>query len=101
MRDVYQRFIHADATDREIRWLTYGVIISVGAIAVAANLRPPKYLQALVVFSGTGQAAAFVTPILMVAFWRRATVPGVMAAMLTGAGTVLGLLRWAGLATIR
>jgi len=91
VRDVYQRFIDRAATEWEIKRLTYVVMIVVGGIAVAANIRPVQYLQAIVVFSGTGQAAAFAVPALMVAFWRRATVPGVLAAMLVGAGTVLVL----------
>jgi SSS family solute:Na+ symporter/sodium/pantothenate symporter len=53
------------------------------------------YLQAIVVFSGTGAGATFCVPVLMLVFWRRATVAGTVAALLTGAGTMLGLY-WLG-----
>src|SRR5690606_19995057 len=53
--------------------------------------RPVKYLQALVVLSGTCAAATFFTPALMMAYWRRATAPGVIAAMLAGSGTMATL----------
>jgi SSS family solute:Na+ symporter/sodium/pantothenate symporter len=64
-------------------------MIVVGGIAVAANIDPPRYLQAIVVFSGTGIAATFCVPAVMLAFWRRATERGMLASMIAGAGTVL------------
>ncbi|MGH7128546.1 MAG: sodium:solute symporter family transporter, partial [Planctomycetaceae bacterium] len=91
VRDVYQRFIRPDASTRELRYLSYAVMILVGVIAIAANLKPVAYLQAIVVFSGTGAAATFCVPALMLCYSRRATVPGVLAAMFAGAGTVLTL----------
>lgn len=88
VHDVYQRFLDPEASDRRLRWLTYGVTTAIGAAAVAANISPPQYLQALVVFSGTCTAAAFLAPGIMAAYWRRATARGVQAAMLIGAGVV-------------
>jgi SSS family solute:Na+ symporter/sodium/pantothenate symporter len=92
VRDVYQRFFHQDATPKEIRRLTYATMIVVGLVAVAANLRPVAYLQAIVVFCGSSGAATFVVPAVMACFWRRATAAGALAAMLTGGGVSLALL---------
>jgi sodium/pantothenate symporter len=92
VRDVYQRFVRPDARPSELRILTYGVMIFVGCVALAANVRPVMYLQAIVVFCGSGCAATFVVPALMAAFWRRATAAGALSAMLAGAATSLGLL---------
>jgi Na+(H+)/acetate symporter ActP len=47
------------------------------------------YLQVIVVFSGTGAAATFCIPAIMLAYWRRATVAGMVAAMMGGAGTMI------------
>jgi Na+/pantothenate symporter len=91
VRDVFQRFIRPDATVTEIRRLTYIVMVVVGLIAFAANLDPVEYLQAIVVFSGTGAAATFVVPALMTAYWRRGTAAGALAAMITGGGTMIAL----------
>jgi len=91
VRDLYQRFIHPLADNAEIRRLSHRVMITIGAIAILANLYPVDYLQAIVVFSGTGIAAAFVAPAVMTAYWRRATASGAVAAMTGGAGTVLAL----------
>ncbi len=89
VRDIYQRFINPQVGVREIRRLSYISMVVVGLVAVAANLRPVEYLQAIVVFSGSCGAAAFLMPALMAAYWRRATASGALAAMLSGTGVML------------
>jgi SSS family solute:Na+ symporter/sodium/pantothenate symporter len=91
VRDVYHRFLNPKANDYELKRVSLAVMVVVGALALAANIHPVDYLQAIVVFSGEGQAAAFFVPALMAAFWRRSTTPGVFAAMLIGTGVVLVL----------
>ena len=91
VRDVYQRIINPEATDYEIRRMTRIVMILVGAVALIANISPPAYLQALVVFCTSGQAGAFFVPLVMACFWRRATKEGILASMGAGALTVLVL----------
>jgi SSS family solute:Na+ symporter/sodium/pantothenate symporter len=91
VRDIYLRFLRPHAGVREIRLLTAAVMILVGLLAIAANIRPVKYLQALVVFSGASGAATFAVPALMTAYWRRGTAKGAVAAMLAGAGTMFSL----------
>ena len=91
IRDVYQRFINPHAGTHTLRRLSYTAMIVVGLIAVAANIKPVDYLQVIVVFSGTGAAATFCVAALMLAFWRRATVAGMLSAMITGGGTVISM----------
>jgi SSS family solute:Na+ symporter/sodium/pantothenate symporter len=91
VRDVYQRFLRPQASDAEIRRVSYAVMIVWGALGVAANIRPVAFLQLLIIFSTTATASTFVAPALMMAFWRRATAAGTIAAMAAGAGTILAL----------
>lgn len=91
VRDIYQRFINPHASEARLRWLSHAAMVVVGIVAVAANIKPVNYLQAMVVFSSTGTACTFLIPALMAAFWRRASVWGVLAAMTVGASTALGL----------
>jgi len=105
VRDVYQRFINPQAGTHDLRRLSYLAMIAIGAIAILANIKPVAYLQAIVVFSGTGAAATFCVPALMLAYWRRANVPGMLASMFAGAGTMvvlygLGFLEAFGLAVL-
>jgi SSS family solute:Na+ symporter/sodium/pantothenate symporter len=92
VRDVYQRFLHPDASERTIRNVSHLAMLLVGAVAVAANIRPVPYLQAVVVISTSGTGATLFVPAMMAAYWRRATAQGVLAAMLAGGATVIALL---------
>jgi len=91
VRDVYQRFINPQAGSHDLRRLSYIVMVLVGVVAVAANINPVDYLQVIVVFSGTGAAATFGVPALMLAYWRRATTAGMLAGMIGGGGTVVSM----------
>ncbi|WP_435007169.1 sodium/pantothenate symporter [Tundrisphaera lichenicola] len=91
VRDVYQRFLRPNASEREIEWASYSATVGIGLFAALIALNPPKYLQLIVVFASSGMAAAFLMPVMMGAFWRRATAAGALAAMWAGAGSTLAL----------
>jgi SSS family solute:Na+ symporter/sodium/pantothenate symporter len=91
VRDIYQRFLRPLASERELARASHAATLAIGVIVAVVALRPPTYLQLLVVFSSSGMAAAFLVPAAMGCFWRRATAPGALAAMAAGAATTLGL----------
>jgi sodium/pantothenate symporter len=91
VRDVYQRFLRPSASEKEIEWASYGSTVGVGLIVAILALKPPEFLQLIVVFASSGMASAFLMPALLGAFWRRANAPGAIAAMLVGAGVTLAL----------
>jgi sodium/pantothenate symporter len=91
VKDIYLRFLNPQAGEAQVKRVTYAVMIVVGLLAIAANIQPVKYLQALVVLSGSSAAATFVVPAVMLCYWRRASAAGAMAAMLAGAGGMFGL----------
>jgi SSS family solute:Na+ symporter/sodium/pantothenate symporter len=91
VRDIYQRWLNPQATEHEIRRMTYIAMVAVGAVALIANLDPPQFLQSFIVFCTSGQAGGFLVPLVMACYWRRATKQGVVAAMAGGALAVLAL----------
>lgn len=91
VRDVYQRFIRPQASEKEIEWASYSATVAVGVLVAVVALNPPKYLQLIIVFSSTGMAASFLMPVVLGAFWSRATHQGAIASMAAGAVTTLGL----------
>ena len=91
VRDIYQRLFRPHAGDSEVRRVSHIVMIALGILGVVANIQPIDFLQKLVVFSATATASTFVAPALMLAFSRRATAAGAIAAMLAGAAAVLSL----------
>lgn len=84
VEDIYAKYINKNATEAQLRRATTISMLAVGTIGVLANLNPPKYLQALVVLSGSAGAATFIAPVMMACYWRRATATGALAGMLGG-----------------
>jgi sodium/pantothenate symporter len=98
VRDIYQRSINPAVSRGLIRGVSYGTTAVVGAIVTVGALQPPRYLQALIIFTGAGMASTFLAPVVLALYWKRATRPGALAAMLGGFGSVLTLyvLGWLG-----
>ncbi len=95
-RDVYQRSINPNVSAKTMKAVSYTVTIAVGAGVMIAALKPPDFLQYLVIFTGTGQSCSFLFPMLACLYWKRATKPGILAGMLGGGLTVfmLYLIGW-------
>lgn len=91
VRDIYQRFLRPQATEKEIERASYLGTVLVGILVCILAFNPPEYLQLIVVFSSSGMAASFLAPAAYGAFWRRANGIGMIAAMVTGAGVTLAL----------
>lgn len=89
VRDIYQRFLRPTASEKEVARASYGATIGIGILVAIIAMRPPEFLQLIIVFSSTGMAAAFLMPAMMGAFWRRATATGAITAMVAGAATTL------------
>jgi SSS family solute:Na+ symporter/sodium/pantothenate symporter len=91
VRDVYQRFVRPAASEKEIEWASYAATVGVGIVVAVLALRPPEFLQLIVIFASSGLAASFLMPALLGAFWRRANAAGAIGAMLAGGGVTLVL----------
>jgi len=91
VRDLYQRTINPKASPETLKRTSYTITALVGFVVVLAALNPPKFLQYIIVFTGTGQGCAFLIPMLLTLYWKRATGPGVLSGMLGGFLAVFGL----------
>jgi len=89
VRDLYQRFWNPAATEHDLQRMSRIGMVLVGMLAFGLNVYPVKYLQAVIVFASSGVGAAFIVPVLMLCYWRRATAAGTLAAMVFGAGTLV------------
>jgi SSS family solute:Na+ symporter/sodium/pantothenate symporter len=94
VRDVYQGHIDPAAPERRMKWLSYGVTVTVGILAVLCVLNPPTYLQDLIIFASGGLAACFLVPMVLALYWRRMTAAGAIAGMIGGTLVHLGLTCW-------
>jgi SSS family solute:Na+ symporter/sodium/pantothenate symporter len=98
VRDIYQRNINPSVSPRLVRWVSYTTTAVVGIIVTAGALRPPRFLQYIIVFTGAGMGCTFLAPTVLALYWRRATRPGALAGLIGGFASVLILyvLGWMG-----
>ena len=83
-RDLYQRNARGPVSERRARAATHLAIFAVSALAGIFALRPPDYLQYIVIFSGTGLAATFLFPTLLAVYWTGMNRIGCIAGIATG-----------------
>lgn len=83
-RDLYHRNVRTPVSEQRAKTATHLSIALTGIVAGVFALRPPDYLQYIVVFSGTGLAATFLFPTLLAVYWTRMNRTGCIAGILTG-----------------
>jgi SSS family solute:Na+ symporter/sodium/pantothenate symporter len=91
VRDLYQRNINPNVSERGVKWVSYGTTAVVGVLVTGLALRPPHYLQYLILFTGAGMGCTFLAPTVLGLYWRRATRAGALAGLVGGFGTVTAL----------
>ncbi len=83
-RDLYQRNARGPVSEGRARLATHAGIVAVGVVAALFAMRPPDYLQYIVVFSGTGLAATFLCPTMLAVYWPRMNRTGCLLGIATG-----------------
>lgn len=91
VRDLWQRTINPNASDRTMKVASYVITALVGILVAIFAMNPPGFLQYIIVFTGSGQGCAFLVPMALTLYWRRATRTGMLASMLGGFGVLFGL----------
>jgi len=102
VRDVYQRTINPRVSQRTMKIISYTTTAIAGVLITIAALRPPDFLQKLIIFGSGGFAASFLFPMLLGLYWKSMTRQGALAAMLGGFATTVGLFlpTWFGRARV-
>ena len=82
--DLYQRNTERRLNDIEARRMTQIVTLLIASVGMGFALRPPDFLQYIVIFSGTGLSATFLFPTLLGIYWPRMNKAGCIAGVLGG-----------------
>jgi SSS family solute:Na+ symporter/sodium/proline symporter len=90
-RDIYQRFIKPEATEKQLLYMQRACIVAFGVIGIGLLTQFESVLQmALYAYSLVG---ASLTPALLAAFlWKRVTPQGGVACIAGGMAAVVGLV---------
>lgn len=91
VRDVYQRTINPNVTEKVVKWASYTTTGIVGALVTVAATHPPDFLQYIIVFTGGGFAATFLAVTFLGIFWPKMTSSGAIASMVGGFCTIFFL----------
>ncbi len=84
VRDVYQRNINPEVREKTIKRLSYLFTLVVGTAATLGAINPPKFLQDIIVYTGSGLAACFLAPMVFALYWPRVNAIGASVGMLAG-----------------
>jgi len=91
VRDIYQQKINTNASEKQLKRLSYWVTVVVGILAVIIVVNPPERLQDLIVFASAGLGACFLAPMVVCLYWSRMTSAAANAGMMIGGLVVLVL----------
>ncbi|MBM4070878.1 MAG: hypothetical protein FJ271_18285 [Planctomycetes bacterium] len=91
VRDLYQRVINPNVSERTLKISSYVITALVGVGVMIGALNPPRFLQYVIVFTGSAMGCAFLVPMLLTLYWKRATRSGILAGMLGGFFAVVSL----------
>lgn len=89
VRDIYQESINPNASEKQIKRLSYIVTTVVGVLGVLAVLHPPQFLQDLIIFASAGLGACFLVPMVFALYWSRTTSKAMVAGMVSGGSVIL------------
>ena len=91
VRDIYQRTINPNVTEKVVKWASYCTTAIVGALVTIAAMQPPDFLQYIIVFTGGGFASTFLFPMMLGMYWKGMTRQGALASMVGGFLIIVGL----------
>ena len=87
-RDVYQRYIHPGADEKQVLLISRSLVLVLGIIAFLLVSQFKTVLNAA--FTAYNIYGTSITPALMAAFlWKRATAVGALASIVTGSSVTL------------
>ncbi len=101
-RDIYERFINRRASERQMVWISRGLVLAIGIVGYTIALLQPPTVFGIVVFATSVLGSAFLPSYVCAVWWRSANTPGAIASMVSGAivafmWELLGLARTTGL----
>lgn len=86
--DMFKLF-KKDAKEKTLMWISRGTVIAVAVIAYFIALDPSSSVMGLVSYAWAGLGAAFGPAMLLSLFWKRMTMSGAVAGIISGGASVV------------
>ena len=84
-RDLYERFINPEATERQMVVVSRALVIVLAAIGYGVALYEPPSVFSIVIFATSVLGSAFLPSYVCAVWWKKANTPGALASMVVGA----------------
>ncbi|MFA1818878.1 sodium/pantothenate symporter [Virgibacillus oceani] len=91
VKDVYINYIKPKATMKQVKNVSMSVTAVIGIVAFLLAISPPDLLIFLNLFAFGGLQAAFMWPLIMGLYWKRANKTGAIASMITGISSYIAI----------
>lgn len=88
-RDLFQAFLSKDASQKTLIRVSRLSVLFVSAVAVYLGSDPNSYIFSIVSYAWAGFGACFGGTVLLSLYWKRMTLRGAYAGVITGGLTVL------------
>ena len=89
VEDFYKHLVNRDASEKELVWLSRISLIAIAILATVIATNPESSVLGLVSYAWAGFGAAFGPTIVLALFWTKFTKFGAIAAVISGAVTVV------------
>jgi sodium/proline symporter len=87
--DFYKSFLRKNASQKELVWVGRLMVLLIAILAIWMAGNPDAKVLGLVAYAWAGFGAAFGPLIILSLFWKRMTLKGALAGMITGAMMVI------------
>ncbi|AXY56005.1 sodium/proline symporter PutP [Acinetobacter chinensis] len=87
--DFYKSFLRKNASQKELVWIGRLMVLLIALLAIWMAGNPESKVLGLVAYAWAGFGAAFGPLIILSLFWKRMTLNGALAGMITGAVIVI------------
>ena len=89
-RDLYERFIHPNASERQKVMVSRGLVQAIAVIGYVVALYEPPTVFSIVIFATSVLGSAFLPAYFCAVWWKKANTAGALSSMVVGAGVAFG-----------
>jgi sodium/proline symporter len=86
-RDLYERFINPNASEKQMIWVSRGLVLAIAIIGYFIALKEPPSIFNVVIFTTSVLGSAFLPAYVCAVWWRKANTPGALSSIIAGALT--------------
>ena len=84
-RDLYERFINPEASEKQMVWVSRGLVCAIAAVGYLVALFEPPSVFGVVIFATSVLGSAFLPAYVCAVWWPKANTPGALTSMIAGA----------------